>query len=63
MHIMSSVDAPDSKVRVQLRSTAIVGADYFITILILFGFAAIRTVSYEVAIRILLIALAFDTIF
>jgi diguanylate cyclase (GGDEF)-like protein len=62
-HILSRFGSLNSKAQVQLRTTAIVAADYFINVLILFGFAAIGTVPYEVAIRILLVALAFNAIF
>ncbi|WP_233561836.1 hypothetical protein, partial [Halorubrum sp. Atlit-28R] len=46
-----------------MRTTAIVAADYAINILILFGFAVIGTVPYDVVIKLLLVAIAFNAIF
>lgn len=60
---MSKFVSLDSKARDQLRTTAIVAADYLINVLILFAFAAIGTIPYDVAVRILLAALAFNVIF
>jgi diguanylate cyclase (GGDEF)-like protein len=63
MQIMSRIVSPDNKTQRQLRTTAIVAGDYLINVLILFGFAAIGTVPYDVAVRIMLVALAFNAIF
>jgi diguanylate cyclase (GGDEF)-like protein len=60
---MPKFGSPDSKTYKQLLTTAIVAADYFINVLILFGFAAIGTVPYSVAFKILLVAIVFNTIF
>jgi diguanylate cyclase (GGDEF)-like protein len=62
-HIMSRFVSLDSKTQRQLRTTAIVAADYFINVLILFGFAVAGTIPYDVAVRILLVAVAFNAIF
>lgn len=59
----SSVVSVNGKTKRQLRATGIVAADYAINILILFGFAAAGTVPFDVVIKLLLVAIAFNAIF
>lgn len=63
MQILSRFVSYNDHTSARLRATAIVAADYLVNVLILFGFAAIGTVSYEVAVKILLVAIAFNAIF
>lgn len=61
--IRSTFDSLDTKAQSQLRTTAIIAADYFINVFILFGFALMGTIEHGVAIKILLVAIAFNALF
>lgn len=60
---VATVDTPDKSVASRLRPSMFAAIDYTINILILFGFAAVGTISYEVPLRILAVALTFNAVF
>lgn len=53
----------DTGVRPRWRTTVFAAVDYAVNILILFGFAAASTISYQVAFAMLAIILAFNLVF
>jgi diguanylate cyclase len=61
--ITTTADMQDATVAARLRTTVFAAADYAINILILFGFAAVGTISYEVPQRFLAVALAVNAAF
>lgn len=53
----------DTKTRIRLRTTAFAAADYVVNVLILFGYAAAGTISIDVPLTVLAIAIVFNTMF
>jgi diguanylate cyclase len=55
--------ASDRVTRLRIRTTGFAALDYVLNVVILFGFAVVGTIPYDVPLKILLVALAFNVIF
>jgi diguanylate cyclase len=55
--------ASDRVTRLRMRTTGLAALDYALNVAILFGFAAVGTIPYDVPLKVLAVALVFNLIF